>query len=83
MKAKLEAIKDEHTQVNAYDHLVQLLKQVVLSNDRDAYDNFEYYSHALKNPSQQPAAPAQPQTKVLESNKKLKALLNKPNVGTE
>lgn len=38
MKAKLEAIKEGNS--NAYGHLVQVLKEMVLANDRNGYQLF-------------------------------------------
>lgn len=46
MKAKLESVKEGDT--NAYAHLVEVLKQMILNNDRDGYHLFEYYSHNVK-----------------------------------
>lgn len=50
MKAKLEAIKEGDT--NAYGHIVQVLKQIILNNDQNAYHLFEYYSQNVKNGTQ-------------------------------
>ena len=47
IKEKLEAIKNENT--NLYEHLVKVLRQMILSNDRDSYQLFEYYSQKIKN----------------------------------
>jgi hypothetical protein len=41
LKQKLESIKSHDT--NLYNHLVNVLKELVLSNDRDGYHLFEYY----------------------------------------
>lgn len=46
MKAKLEAIKEGDT--NAYGHIVQVLKQIILNNDQNAYHLFELYSQNVK-----------------------------------
>jgi hypothetical protein len=50
MKAKLEAIKEGDT--NAYSHIVQVLKQIILNNDQNAYHLFEHYSQNVKNGTQ-------------------------------
>jgi hypothetical protein len=47
MKAKLEAVKEGST--NAYSHLVEVLKQMILNNDQNGYQLFEYYSQSVKN----------------------------------
>lgn len=47
MKAKLEAIKEGDT--NAYNHIVQVLKQIILNNDQNGYHLFEHYSQNVKN----------------------------------
>ena len=41
---------------DAYNHLVQVLKQMILNNDRQGYELFEYYS---QNAKQAAAAPPQ------------------------
>jgi hypothetical protein len=82
MKAKLEAIKEGDS--NAYGHLVAVLKQMILNNDQDGYHLFEYYSQNVKH-NVQPTEPFRNQEsdKLQEYAKKARALLNKPNVGTE
>lgn len=47
MKAKLESIKEGDT--NAYNHLVQVLRQMMLNNDQNGYQLFEHYSLNVKN----------------------------------
>lgn len=47
MKAKLEAIKDGDT--NVYNHLIQVFKQMIINNDANGYQLFEYYSQNVKN----------------------------------
>jgi hypothetical protein len=38
LKEKLQALKDGDT--NVYDHLVNVMKQIVVNNDREAYHLF-------------------------------------------
>ena len=47
MKAKLEAIKEGNT--NAYSHMVEVIKQMILNNDQNGYHLFECYSQNVKN----------------------------------
>lgn len=47
MKAKLQGIKEGEQ--NAYNHLVSVLKEMILNNDQDGYHLFEHYSHNVKN----------------------------------
>jgi len=46
LKKNLEAIKSGDS--NLYEHLVKVLKQMVLNNDKDSYQLFEYYSQKVK-----------------------------------
>ena len=46
MKSQLQALKEGNK--DAYQHLVQVLKQMILNNDRDGYQLFEYYSQCAK-----------------------------------
>ena len=41
LKQKLESIKSQDS--NLYQNLVTVLRQLILSNDRDGYHLFEYY----------------------------------------
>ena len=82
MKSQLEAMKEGNK--DAYNHLVHVLKQMILNNDRQGYELFEYYS---QNAKQGIAAPPQfehpdPQ-ETTAFVQQAKALLNKPNLGTE
>lgn len=79
MKARLEAIKEGNSSL--YAHLVQLLRQIVLANDRDAYQLFEHYSHCLKHVPAPPPAPDHQQ--LADYAARFRALINKPNVGSE
>ena len=82
MKAKLQAIKEGDS--DAYNHLVQVLKEMILSNDRNGYQLFEYYSQNVKNRQHLPDNFRNEELEQLvEYAKKFKGLLNKPNVGTE
>lgn len=47
MKAKLQGIKEGEQ--NAYNHLVSVLKEMILNNDQDGYHLFEHYSQNVKN----------------------------------
>ena len=47
MKGKLQAIKDGDT--NVYNHLIQVLKQMIVNNDMNGYQLFELYSQNEKN----------------------------------
>ena len=47
LKDKLSAIKSGD--INLYDHLVKVLRQIVLNNDRNSFELFEYYSQKIKN----------------------------------
>lgn len=53
LKDKLAAIKSGD--VNLYDHLVKVLRQIVLNNDRNSFELFEYYSQKVKNNEEPPA----------------------------
>lgn len=57
---------------------------MIVNNDRDGYHLFEYYSHAVKH-GQHPADNFRNEEldQLADYAKKFKALLNKPNVGTE
>lgn len=46
MKAKLEALKEGDS--NLYQHLVSVLRQIILSNDREGFQLFEHYSQQIK-----------------------------------
>jgi hypothetical protein len=46
LKKNLESIKNGDT--NLYEHLVKVLKQMILNNDKDSYQLFEYYSQKIK-----------------------------------
>lgn len=82
MRAKLQGIKEgEHT---AYSHLVSVLKEIVLNNDQDGYQLFEYYSQHVKNNEQSHSQFRLEETPLLQEYiTKGRALLNKINVGTE
>lgn len=47
LKQKLESIKSGN--INLYDNLVSILRQLILSNDKDGYHMFEYYCQNIKN----------------------------------
>ena len=47
LKKKLESIKSQDS--NLYDHLVKVLRQLILSNDKDGYHMFEYYCQNVSN----------------------------------
>jgi hypothetical protein len=47
LKKNLEAIKSGDSSL--YDHLVKVLKEMVVNNDKDSYHLFEYYSQRVKN----------------------------------
>jgi hypothetical protein len=63
---------------------VQVLKDMILTNDRNGYQLFEYYSQNVKQ-GQQPTDHFRNEEfeQLVEYAKKFKGLLNKPNVGTE
>lgn len=46
LKKNLESIKSGDS--NLYEHLVGVLKQMLVNNDRDGYQLFEYYSQKVK-----------------------------------
>ena len=82
IKEKLEAIK--HENVNLYEHLVKVLRQMILSNDRDSYQLFEYYSQKAKNDESLPSQFRNEEyQELVEYVNKTKNILNKPNTGTE
>lgn len=82
MKAKLQGIKEGEQ--NAYNHLVSVLKEMILNNDQDGYHLFEHYSHNVKNNVQSNPQFRLEETALLQEYvNKAKQLLNKPNVGTE
>ena len=82
MKAKLEGLKEGDT--NAYNHIVQVLKQIILNNDQNGYHLFEHYSQNVKNGIQPTHHFRNQEVESLgEYAKKFRGLLNKPNVGTE
>lgn len=82
LQEKLSAIKSGN--VNLYEHLVKVLRQIVLNNDRQSYQLFEYYSQKIKN-NEEPGA--QLRTEEYEQLQqyvaKAKSILDKPNTGTE
>jgi len=47
LKQKLESIKSQDS--NLYQHLITVLRQLILSNDRDGYHLFEYYCQNANN----------------------------------
>jgi hypothetical protein len=47
IKDQLAAIKSGD--INLYEHLVKVLRQMVLNNDNNSFDLFEYYSQKVKN----------------------------------
>ena len=82
MKAKLQAIKEGDT--DAYKHLVEVLKQMILNNDMNGYQLFQYYSQNVKNNVQLPDCfRNQEFDKVQDFAQKFRGFLNKPNTGTE
>ena len=82
MKAKLESIKQGDS--NAYNHLVNILKEIILNNDRNGYQLFQHYSQSVKHGQSQPDTfRTEEFQQLVEYGKKFKALINKPNVGTE
>lgn len=82
LKDKLTAIKSGD--LNLYDHLVKVLRQIVLNNDRDSFELFEYYSQKVKN-NEEPAAQFRNEEyeQLKEYIAKAKLILDKPNTGTE
>lgn len=67
-----------------YNHLVQVLRQIILNNDRDGYQQFEYYSANAKHHHHPQDHFRNEESLALgEYGKKIKGLLNKPNTGTE
>lgn len=46
IQKKLEAIKSGDS--NLYEHIVKVLKQMIVNNDKDSYHLFEYYSQKAK-----------------------------------
>lgn len=46
IQKKLEAIKSGDS--NLYEHIVKVLKQMLINNDKDSYHLFEYYSQKAK-----------------------------------
>ena len=47
LKEKLQLIKDNDT--NLYDHLVSVLRHLIISNDRNGFEMFQYYCQNVKN----------------------------------
>lgn len=47
LKEKLQSIKAQDS--NLYDHLVSVLRHLIISNDRNGFDMFEYYCQNVKN----------------------------------
>lgn len=41
LKEKLQSIKAEDS--NLYDHLVSVLRHLIISNDKNGFEMFEYY----------------------------------------
>ena len=82
MKAKLQSIKEGNN--NAYNHLIQVLKQMILNNDTNGYQLFEYYSQNVKNNVQlQQCFRYGEVQKLQEFVNQFRAFLNKPNTGSE
>lgn len=46
IQQKLEKIKSGDT--NLYDHLVKVLRQMIVNGDRDGFRLFEHYSQKVK-----------------------------------
>ncbi len=53
LKKNLESIKNGDS--NLYEHLVRVLKQMILNNDKDSYQLFEYYSQKIKSKDGSPS----------------------------
>lgn len=82
LKKRLETIKSQDS--NLYEHLVTVLRQLILSNDRDGYHMFEYYCQNAKNIQ---SSSHQYRIEDFEELKnyidKQTIIMNKPSVGTE
>lgn len=48
MKAKLQDL--HYGETNVYNHLVHVLKEMALTNNKDSYHLFEYFSQKAKHP---------------------------------
>lgn len=82
LKDKLGAIKSGN--LNLYDHLVKVLRQIVLNNDRNSFELFEYYSQKIKNNEEAPLEFRNEDYQQLQAYiSKAKLILDKPNTGTE
>lgn len=46
LHSKLETIKN--TDNNLYEHLAKVLRELLVNNDRNSYQLFEYYSQKIK-----------------------------------
>ena len=82
IKDKLGAIKSG--EVNLYEHLVKVIKEMVLNNDPNSLQLFEYYSQKIKNNQEDPS-PFRPQEyEELQSYiDAAKKTLNKPSPGPD
>lgn len=47
IQAKLEKIRSGD--LNLYQHLVKVLREMLLNNDKDSFRLFEHYSQQIKN----------------------------------
>lgn len=82
LKDKLTAIKTGD--VTLYDHLVKVLRQIVLNNDRNSFQLFEYYSQKVKNHEETAHHFRNEEYDQLQQYvAKAKLILDKPNTGTE